>query len=90
MGGEKLWWTWGMAARGTVPNTSLLVASAGSLWNGSAEQEAYNGTVNATSTFIGNFTEVQRDLVLMILTASFLGLLILSTIIGMYKIITAC
>ncbi|XP_033219459.1 5-hydroxytryptamine receptor-like isoform X2 [Belonocnema kinseyi] len=89
MGGERLWWTWGMAARGTVPNTSLLVASAGYIWNGSAEQEVYNGTENATSTFIGNFTEVQRDLVLMIVTASFLGLLILSTIIGNVFVIAA-
>lgn len=81
MGGERLWWTWGMA-RGTVPNTSLLIASAGTFWNASEEQEVYNATENLTASNPGNFSEEKHDFLLMIVTASFLALLILITIIG--------
>ncbi|XP_043466722.1 5-hydroxytryptamine receptor-like isoform X1 [Leptopilina heterotoma] len=88
MGGEKFWWTWGMA-RGTVPNTSLLIASEGTFWNASTEQEAFNVTGNLTWYNPGNFSEEKHDFLLMIVTASFLALLILITIIGNVFVIAA-
>ena len=65
----------------TVSNTSLLVETAGNFWNGSAHNEAHNGSENATWPITGNATEAQYDII-MIFTACFLSLLILITIIG--------
>ncbi|XP_015605162.1 5-hydroxytryptamine receptor [Cephus cinctus] len=91
MGGERLWWTWGMAVRGTAPNSSLPITSLGSNWNGTAEQEAaINRTENSTwnpSSPIHPGSE--HDLVVMIVIATILSLLILITIVGNVFVIAA-
>ncbi|XP_043270642.1 5-hydroxytryptamine receptor-like isoform X2 [Venturia canescens] len=103
MGGERLWWIWGMAGRGTVPNTSLLVDSDGDgvvgvgdgPWN-MTEQESFNGTSgNSTSGNFSswpsddNFFAANHDLIVAIVTASILSLVILFTIVGNVFVIAA-
>ena len=88
MGGERLWWTWGMAGRGTVPNASLLIytSSGGHLGN-DTDRDAFNGTNGNSSNYniwpanegpLGG----DQDLIVSVVTASVLILVILITVLG--------
>ncbi|XP_046467399.1 5-hydroxytryptamine receptor-like isoform X1 [Neodiprion pinetum] len=89
MGGEKLWWTWGMGGRGTSTNGTLVGSqTVGEAWNGSVEHDAVAGGGNDTWT-TGSASGNDRDLVVMIVTATILCLLILITVIGNVFVIAA-
>lgn len=88
MGGEKLWWTWGMAGRGTSANGTLVGSpSTGEGWNSSADQDTVGGSGNDTWTS-GSASGSERDLVVMIITAVVLCLLILATVVGEHSSFT--
>lgn len=82
MGGERLWWTWGMGGRSATPNTSFLVYSVSGEWNESMEYDAANRSRAWPGE--GNYSAAnfQYDVFIMIVTASVLGLVILATVIG--------
>ncbi|XP_066588179.1 5-hydroxytryptamine receptor-like isoform X2 [Prorops nasuta] len=80
MFGEKLWWTWGMAARDFTLNASLMLPD----WNRTVE----NGTGNTTWT-AGNLSRSDHDFIVMVVTATILGILILATIVGNVFVIAA-
>ncbi|XP_048505316.1 5-hydroxytryptamine receptor-like isoform X2 [Athalia rosae] len=92
MGGEKLWWTWGMAGRGTSTNGTLIIGSSSGSpaesWNGSAEQDAVSVSGNDTWNDPGT-ERTQHDIVVMIITATVLCILILTTVIGNVFVIAA-
>ena len=84
MGGEKLWWTWGMQARSTYINESWL-ASTVLTWNDSALLNSTNSTGNDScleDLRINKFNDSHYDLLFTILLAVVLIFLILATIIG--------
>lgn len=87
MGGERLWWTWGMAGRGMSPNiTSLLVYSTYGIWNDTSDQEAFNATGNSSWPTNENSSTTpsttDHDFVISIVIASILSLIILITVVG--------
>lgn len=97
MGGERLWWTWGMAGP-TVPNTSLLLYSSGSgdPWNGT-EQDAFNETGgNSSGNGNGSLWPAEGSplgaerLIQSIAIAIVLTLIILFTVVGESRILRYC
>lgn len=91
MGNEKLWWTWGMADRGTIVNSSLLLYSTDDIWNVTINQDIYNHTANITWQTDGSpsnsTTTFDQELIISIVIGVVLCLLILITIIGKSTII---
>ncbi|XP_044019404.1 5-hydroxytryptamine receptor-like [Aphidius gifuensis] len=93
MGNEKLWWTWGMADRGTIVNSSLLLYSTDDIWNVTINQDIYNHTANITWQTDGSpsnsTTTFDQELIISIVIGAVLCLLILITIIGNLFVISA-
>lgn len=83
MGGEKLWWTWGMAGHSTGSNKSLVVYSTYEIWNDTINPELFNETRNLTCPT----TASDRDFIIGIVVAAILSLVILITVVGKSLII---
>lgn len=81
MGGEKTWWTWTVASRGSLENGSYTLFPINPWNNSFLIEDAFN--LSSNGTWPDEFLVTGRfDLLLTILTATVLGALILITIIG--------
>ncbi|XP_074113808.1 5-hydroxytryptamine receptor-like isoform X1 [Cotesia typhae] len=86
MGGERLWWTWGMAGHSTGANkTTLVVYPTYEIWNETINQELFNETRNLTCPPAAS----DRDFIIGIAVAAILSLVILITVIGNVFVIAA-
>ncbi|KAH0552636.1 hypothetical protein KQX54_013574, partial [Cotesia glomerata] len=77
MGGERLWWTWGMAGHSSGANKTLAVYPTYEIWNETINQELFNETRNLTCPPAAS----DRDFIIGIAVAAILSLVILITVI---------